>query len=64
MARHVITIPATLNQNAILPLIIAPFQSLDAECLDQQANINAIRPGKRNKANEFVMDEFLLLLEL
>ncbi len=45
-ARQVITIPAILNQNDILPLTIAPFQSRDAECFDQQANINAINPEK------------------
>ncbi len=26
---------------------MAPFQSLDAECFDQQANIKAIKPTKR-----------------
>ncbi len=43
-ARQVITIPRTSNQNAILPLTIAPFQSLAAECFDQQENIKAIKP--------------------
>ncbi len=40
------TIPATLVPKAIFPFIIAPFQSLEAECLDQQANTTAIKPRK------------------
>ena len=42
------TIPATLRNMAILPLTLAPSQSLGATCLDDMAKQTAISP-KREK---------------
>ena len=56
---RVMTIPVTLRNMAILPLTLAPSQSLGATCFDDMAKQTAINP-KREKRHLFTADNLLM----